>query len=307
MNVLTKVVCLLAVVLVAWTPLQAQIGEPIMTESGELLNPSDTLAPPIDGVVERNIIGTKRVIPYDNPRQADLFWKKRVWRVLDVREKMNKRFMYPRRPFLQILIDAATGVNAPNGELPPLRIFADESCHPDKKIDTAQLNQILYQTDTVTVKDPVTYEVSTRVVKNDINIEDVQRFRIKEDWFFDRETSTMQVRIIAIAPVIAERAEALEAAGEENSTIGERAMFWIYYPEARNHLVREQVFNGNNDASPMTWEDLFEIRYFSSYIYKQSNVSDIRLQDQYTGRDLLLEAEKIKESIFSFEHDLWTY
>jgi len=72
-------------------------------------------------------------------------------------------------------------------------------------------------------------------------------------------------------------------------------------------LARERVFNTGNDASPITWEDLLEMRFFSSYIYKVSNVYDRRLQDYKTGVDLLLEAEKIKAEIFNFEHDLWSY
>jgi gliding motility associated protien GldN len=89
--------------------------------------------------------------------------------------------------------------------------------------------------------------------------------------------------------------------------VGENVLFWIYYPDARELLAREKVFNDQNDGAPMTWEDVFEMRYFSSYIYKTSNVKDLRLQDQFTGRDLLLEADKIKQEIFNLEHDLWTY
>jgi len=49
------------------------------------------------------------------------------------------------------------------------------------------------------------------------------------------------------------------------------------------------------------------MRKFSSYIFKEGNVRDNRLQDLYSGIDLLLEANKIKEEIFSFEQDLWQY
>ena len=62
-----------------------------------------------------------------------------------------------------------------------------------------------------------------------------------------------------------------------------------------------------NDASPITWEDLFEMRFFSSYIFKESNVHDRRIEDYLTGVDQLLEADKIKQEIFNYEHDLWSY
>ena len=123
---------------------------------------------------------------------------------------------------------------------------------------------------------------------------------MKEIWFFDEESSTMQARILGIAP--------LRDIFDENGNFQyEDPMFWVYYPEAREILARERVFNINNDASPTTWEDIMELRYFSSYIWKQSNVQDRRLQDYLTGVDLLLEGQKIKQEIFNFEQDLWSY
>jgi gliding motility associated protien GldN len=119
-------------------------------------------------------------------------------------------------------------------------------------------------------------------------------------WFFDEETSTMQVRIIGIAPL----REVYDAQGNFKY---EQPMFWAYYPQLRNTLASQEAFNPLNDAGRMSWEDIMEMRYFSSYIYKESNVYDRRLQDYLSGVDLLLEADKIKNEIFSFEHDLWSF
>jgi hypothetical protein len=49
------------------------------------------------------------------------------------------------------------------------------------------------------------------------------------------------------------------------------------------------------------------MRFFSSYIYKESNVHDRRLQDYVQGVDLLMEADRIRMEIFNREHDLWEY
>jgi len=57
----------------------------------------------------------------------------------------------------------------------------------------------------------------------------------------------------------------------------------------------------------MSWEDLFEMRFFASSIYKSSNVLDYRVQDNYQGIEALLEADKLKKEIRQFEHDLWSY
>lgn len=278
------ILCIAAV-----APLSAQTIDMIQTESG----PADGLPNPIDDVVESSITAKKRVLPYDQPREADIFWKKRIWRIIDVREKMNLPFAYPKRPFVQILLEAI------NSKEKPLRIFQDEEFKT--RLDTSAVNGLLYKIDTVMITDPVTYEQKQQIIKSEVNItEDVQRIRVKEIWFFDKESSTMQVRILGIAPV-------LPVKTSTGDKVGENVLFWIYYPDARETLAREKIFNEANDGAPMTWEDVFEMRYFSSYIYKASNVKDLRLQDQYTGRDLLLEADKIKQEIFNLEHDLWTY
>jgi len=154
--------------------------------------------------------------------------------------------------------------------------------------------------DTVITFDPETYEEQIQIVRNEINPEDIKRFRLKEIWFFDEESSTMQVRILGIAPL-------RDITDDAGNFLYEQPMFWIYYPEAREILARERVFNIGNDASPVTWEDTMERRTFASYIFKESNVYDRRLQSYLTGVDLLLEADKIKQQIFNFEHDLWSY
>jgi hypothetical protein len=60
----------------------------------------------------------------------------------------------------------------------------------------------------------------------------------------------------------------------------------------------------------MTWEELFESRMFSSYITKSSmnNAFDLTLKETISDPILrLLEGENVKESIFNFEQDVWSY
>lgn len=265
----------------------AQEPENILTESSD-----PTAGQPLDDVVSKRITEEKRILAYDHVREADIFWEKRIWRVIDIREKMNLPFAYPERPFFSIVMDAATA-----GEI---TVYSTEDDKFTNQLTPDEVASMGATIDTVITFDPETYEEQMQVVRNDINPEDVKRFRIKEVWFFDEETSTLQVRILGIAPLI-------DKTDDNGNFLYEKPMFWVYYPEARNILARERVFNVGNDASPITWEDLMEMRFFASYIYKESNVRDRRLQDYLTGVDLLLEADKIKQEIFNFEHDLWSY
>ncbi len=265
----------------------AQQPDNILTESSD---PNE--GRPLDDIVDKRTTVEKRLLPYNNVREADIFWEKRIWRVIDVREKMNQPFAYPERPFFSILMEAAT-----NGEI---TVYSTENDKFTSMLTSDEVASMGASIDTAYTFDPDTYEEIIQVVRNDLNPEDVKRLRIKEVWFFDKQTSTLQVRILGIAPLI-------DVNDENGNFKYEKPMFWVYYPEAREVLSRERVFNVGNDASPITWEDLLEMRFFSSYIYKESNVINRRLQDYLTGVDLLLEADKIKQGIFNFEHDLWEY
>lgn len=269
-----------------FSPATAQRPDVIRTESSD-----PDRQTPLDGVVERTLTAEKRVLPYDPVREADYYWEKRVWRLLDVREKMNLPFKNPDARFITILLDAAK-----SGEI---EVYDDEAFTSPMSIEEVILKES-GKPDTILRLDPETYEDVIEIVQNDLNPDDIKHFRIKEVWFFDKEASTVRVRILGIAPM-------REVKDEYGNILGVQPMFWVYYPDARYMLARHLAFRTGNDSSPLTWEDVLEMRFFSSYIYKQRNVLDLGLKDIYTGVDLLLEGEKIKQEIFHFEHDLWSY
>jgi len=275
----------------------AQVPEDILTsDDDDILTESsdvDEEDKPLNDIVEKRLVEERRVLKYETLREADVFWQKTIWRVIDVREKMNLPFAYPEKPFFTILMDAAV-----NGEID---VYSAEDDKFTYKLEPDEVASIGASVDTITTFDPETYEEKIEVVTNELNPEDVKRFRVKEIWFFDEQSSTMKVRILGIAPLI-------DVMDDNGNFKFEKLVFWSYYPQCRELFARNQYFNpSGNDASPMTWEDVLEMRYFSSYIYKESNVYDRRLHDYLSGVDLLLEADKIKQQIFNFEQDLWSY
>ncbi|MBK7338894.1 MAG: gliding motility protein GldN [Saprospiraceae bacterium] len=267
-------------------------------EMTEASNPEDTSGY-LDDIVERKILQEQRFLAYEPIREADILWSKRIWRVIDVREKMNIGFMYPNRPFFKILLD---GIQ--NGDI---AIFDTDEFK--KKVTGEDLDKMLHSVDTQSVWDAETYQEEVRIIKNDLDYTNIKTFRVKEIWYFDKESSRLNCRILGIAP-IQEKKNA--ETGEVEYSL---PMFWIYYPEARKYLTKEMVFNDRNDSAPGSWADLFDSRFFSSYIFKQSNVQDMRLPDLFTGEkygeqagvNMLLESEKIKNELLNFEHDLWVY
>ena len=275
---------------------------------------------PLDDIVQKQTMVNRRVIPYAGLREADVFWQKRVWQLIDVREKMNLPFAYPQRPFFRILVEAAnpTEEQLAAGAV-PMRIFTDETFQTELSKD--DIDKILFKIDTVQVApDPNNPDIKIdEIVKNSLDFEKVTQFRIKEVWYFDKQSASMKTRILGIAPVIPVdipkgKTDPSNPNPNPNSDAAPdqpavSVPFWVYYPDARPYLAKERVFNDLNDNAPMSWEDVMEMRFFSSYVYKTTNVKDERLQDKFPNsrRDLLMEAQKIKTEIFNFEHDLWTY
>ncbi|MBP9152564.1 MAG: gliding motility protein GldN [Flavobacteriales bacterium] len=255
----------------------------------------------LDGVYVKEHYPTRKVIPYTHLREADVMWSTRIWRKLDLREKINQPLYYPtesiknRRSLTQVMIEAVR-----EGSLTAYDPLDDEFT---MTLTKAEIERKLMFIDTLYIESPdPPYELQMQVVEEPFNPSNVKEIRLKEDWFFDRQKSILDVRIIGIQPV----ADNIDRTTGE--VRGKEPMFWVYFPEARNIFASAEVFNRQNDAERRTMEDIFWKRMFGSYIYKEKNVYDRLISDyMLNGIDQLLDAEKIKEQIFILEHDLWEY
>lgn len=267
------------------------------TNAQQLLN-----TPPRDGVVDKADKLEKKPIPYPWIRNSDYVWEKRVWRYIDVREKMNQPMFFPETPhnnwknFMTILIDALKEGSITAYE--PTMGGTDEFIIPlaYKELE-ASLD--ITRSESFTRAEPP-YDTYDSTITKKFSASDVKKFKIKEDWFFDKQRSMMEVRIIGICPVI-------DKYSPDGSKNGVRSLFWIYFPEARPILAKNDVFNRFNGAAKLTYDDFFWKRMFSSYIYKEDNQYDRTIQDYALGIDAMLESERIKNDLFTFEQQLWEY
>ncbi len=260
-----------------------------------------------DDAYDKSMIDSLTPLAYENLRWDDALFSEKVWREIDLHEKMNMPFRYKAEDdngdqrFISILMKAVK-----SGEVTAFDANVDDRFTTPLSIN--DINTLITggtadTTPVYNLNDPTKIDKYV-VTTNSFNPDDVMKFRIKEEWIFDKEASRMFVRILGIAPL----KTVYTADGTER---GATPMFWVYYPDLRPILAKHEVYNPKNlGTGRMTWEELFESRMFSSYIVKSTldNPLNKNIRNMIDDPILrLVEGENIKDRIFNYEQDLWSY
>lgn len=250
--------------------------------------------PPVDGYSVRSDIQDRRVLPYSHVRSGDVVFSKRIWREINLKDSMNFVFASPKNTLIGVLIDAISA-----GEL---TAYDPTPSKEDPTGDSflqrlAPGNAMGRFVDSVLVPqfDDEGYEIGSSMMAGEFDPASVTGFRIKEDWFYDKQRSVFEPRIIGLAPLMK-----IDMGGVE---LDEQPAFWVYFPEARHILVNKEVANPINDAVGISFDDLFTRRLFSSTIVKESNPQDLRLKDM--GGNETESALEIEKKLNQFDESIW--
>ena len=245
-------------------------------------------------------------LTYENLRADDAMYRHKIWREIDTREKINLPFKYAadenngNQRFISILFKAIQ-----DSAVTVFDDVDDRFTTPMTRADVVR--KLSGEPVIVPVYDSLGNVAKYDTMSRDIVLDSFYKFRIKEEVIFDKESSRLFWRILGIAPVMN------VYTAQTNQYVGTKELFWVYYPDMRPIFSKYDVYNGKNYGARMSWEDLFESRMFYGRIVKSTidNPYD-KFIEQYPGlRDKgilqLLEGENIKEKIFNYEQDLWSY
>jgi len=298
---------IVAVLLLSGINAVAQRGDTSLPKPQDGVNDRWQKSLTADGAFDR-VSHITAPIGWQHIREDDILWKKRVWREIDTREKQNVAFRYAGDEntgggmFIEILIDGLK-----KGKIKGYKTFDDHFSQQMTKDDIMETTA--GKVDTQRVIDPVDGSEKIVITPRDFNPEEITKYRLKEDWIFDRNQGQMVVRIVGLAPI-------LDVYNDQHVYLGPKAMFWLYYPDIRGLLAQYEVVNPMNDLARYTWDEFFESRQFSSKITKVSNpygssnspgAYGEELKEHLNPMEVLYEGQRAAEEIFNKEHDMWVY
>ena len=299
----------LSIILAIFMPILsvAQVLEPLQDQPEDIIN----------GAYSKDHNQQKEeAYEYPEIAEKDIVWSRTIWREIDLRQRVNHHFYYPDitdrnhlNPEEMSLIDVIMeAIQQDEG----YRVFkAEQNAKSGNEFKYGELTfqeklNLGRKGDLIETKydeygDPVFDELGN-VIYDTIEGKafdrtNVKKWKVKEEWFFDKHRSAMNVRIIALCPV----REIPDKDIEED-------MFWIYFPDYRDLLVQTKVANfTKNNAQQRSYLGVFEKRMFGSRVLQESNIMNRGVTDYMVGLDALLESDRIKEEIFNIEQDMWEY
>ncbi len=247
-------------------------------------------------------------LEYGYVDDRDILFSKMVWEKIVLDERANFPLYYPidtnnigrdRRCLYDVLMK-----NIRNGKIK--NIYDDSYFATKRTLD--DIKDALVRVDTTELgieQLNAGEELSPEYIdRSEITAAHIKEYHIKGLWYFDKRQAEMKYRLLGIAPV-APDVQTLDS--DEPDLV---ALFWVFFPDAREVLHEAKSFNNENSSIPFSFDHVLNSRRFHGYIYKEENVQGDRQINEYVSENALmqlLESERIKNKIRDFELDMWTY
>ncbi len=269
-----------------------------------------------------SVISTKvKPLSYGFVDEKDILKSMFVWEIIDLNDKINQPFYYDNpdgltskqtKSLYQVILDAAL-----NGDLK--EVYDDENfvvkLSADgirQRLESARVSDaaidILNSGRNLTEQEKQEY---TDIYKT--TTDKVKVLKIMGMWYIDKRDATLKYRPLGIAAMGPDPAMAGRVGPDGQLIEGANDLidlFWVFYPDAREILANNYVFNRKNSSADLSFDDLINARRFSTVIYKSSaGQGDGSIKDYIprNAEEQIEESERIKGQILDMENDLWNY
>lgn len=262
-------------------------------------------------------------------RLDDVIWSRYVYRIIDMRYKQNYQLYFPTksddadyRNLFKVITDAVVQglpIYEKNMEsikpdftqepvarrvIPtlfmaddPLADYSDDPTH----FDIATSDAMLVHYDTIADSLSFHFYPFEKLVRNQL------KYLIQEVVFFDKHTSRLYTKIMAIAPLQSDKISTRDNSDIMGS-MRESIMFWIPFDALRPYMAMQYIIPNRNETKRVTFDEFFQKRLFTSYIVGEGNMYNRWIPDYVrTEEEVRKEQDRIAAELLNFEQDLWEY
>lgn len=254
-------------------------------------------------------------------RSEDIVWRRDIYRIIDMRQKQNFQLYFPATSddptywsLYRLILDAVSqGMNIYR----PDQYVVKPTFNEERRVPREEI-QDYFMTGTwadLDREDMDTYLMLYDSVENTLTpnftryepyVRNQLKFLIQEVVFFNKHTSRLYTKIIAIAPLQPDMAE-----GDEDNPgefMRSSIKFWVLFDELRPYLARRYMIPTQNEQKRVTFDEFFQKRLFASYIVGESNMYNRMILDYCkTEEKAKKEQARIESELLTFEQDLWEY
>jgi len=213
-----------------------------------------------DTTPKKSNIPATIVAPAVSPNMANVVFSKRVWEDIDLSEKLNNHMANPQTRLVDILVNAISSGELVAYDARPSKNDPDGDSFA-KALSPIEAKGRLIDSSLVMRRDANNNVISSAMTAMPYNAGDIVKFRIKEDYYFDKQRSVFEPKIVGIAPMF-------KHMGIANADY--TPAFWIYFPSAKPVLAANQVVDADNVAVGLTYDELFTKHIFQATIVKQT-------------------------------------
>ena len=260
-----------------------------------------------------------------NHRIDDVIWARYVYRIIDMRFKQNFQLYFPvlsddpdYRNLFKVITDAVidgmpifekqTGTIKPDfkqepaaKKVIPSMFLQGNPLDGDPDLDISTSNDMVVHYDSIEDKFSFNFYPYESLVRNQV------KYLTQEVVFFDKHTSRLHTKIIAIAPLYSERSTITDST-QVMGALNESIMFWVPFDLLRPYLAMQYAIPNRNETKRVTYDEFFQKRLYTSYIVGEGNMYNRWIPDYAkTYEDIKKEQDRIATELLNFEQDLWEY